>query len=120
LFATASRPLAHVEIDAHLNGSFCLVDRRNGGDMTRYVGEYIEIVPPRRLVFTLSAAKYAYVNTRVAVEIAALTKGCKLTLIHENVPRPHADHAEARWVGLLYGLGATLDSASTLFHDHQE
>lgn len=120
LFATASRPLAHVEIDAHLNGSFCFVDRRNGGDMTRYVGEYIEIVPPRRLVFTLSAGKYAYVNTRVAVEIAALTKGCKLTLIHENVPRDHAEHAEGRWVGVLYGLGATLDSASTLFHDPQE
>ncbi len=120
LFATASRPLAHVKIDAHLKGSFCFVDRRNGGDMTRYVGEYIEIVPPRRLVFTLSAAKYAYVNTRVAVEIAALTKGCKLTLIHGDVPREHAEHAEGRWAGVLYGLGATLDSASTPFHDHQE
>ena len=120
LFATASRPLARVEIDAHVIGSFCFVDRRDGDDLTEYVGEYIEIVPPRRLVFTLSAAKYAYVNTRVAVEIAALTRGCKLTLIHENVPRPHADHAEARWVGLLYGLGATLDSASTPFHDPQE
>jgi len=120
LFATASRPLAHVEIDARVNGSFCFVDRRTGGDMTEYVGEYIEIVPPRRLVFTLSAAKYAYLTTRVAVEIAALTKGCKLTLIHEDVPRDHAEHAEGRWVGLLYGLGATLDSASTLFHDHQE
>jgi uncharacterized protein YndB with AHSA1/START domain len=118
LFATASRPLARVEIDAHVNGSFCFVDRRNGGDLTEYVGEYIEIVPPRRLVFTLSAAKYAY--TRVAVEIAALTKGCKLTLIHEDVPREHAEDAVGRWVGVLYGLGATLDSASTLFHDHQE
>jgi len=103
-----------------VNGSFCFVDRRNGGDVTRYVGEYIEIVPPRRLVFTLSAGKYAYVNTRVAVEIAALTKGCKLTLIHENMPRDHAEHMEGRWAGVLYGLGATLDSASTYFHDHQE
>jgi len=41
-------------------------------------------------------------------------------LIHEDVPRDHAEHAEGRWVGLLYGLGATLDSAPTLFHDHQE
>ena len=120
LFATASRPLARVEIDAHVNGSFCLVDRRDGGNMTEYIGEYIEIVPPRRLVFTLSAAKYAYVNTRVAVEIAALMKGCKLTLMHEDVPREHAEHMEGRWVGVLYGLGATLDSASTLFHDDQE
>jgi uncharacterized protein YndB with AHSA1/START domain len=120
LFATASRPLAHVEIDAQVNGSFCFVDGRDGDDITEYGGEYIEIVPPRRLVFTLSAAKYAYGNTRVAVEIAPLTKGCKLTLIHENVPREHAEHMEGRWAGVLYGLGATLDSVSTLFHDDQE
>ena len=88
--------------------------------MTEYIGEYIEIVPPRRLVFTLSAAKYLYVNTRVTVEIVSLPKGCKLTLIHENVPCDYADHVRGRWAGVLYGLGATLDSASTLFHDDQE
>ena len=120
LFATASRPLEHVAIDAHVNGSFRFVDRGNGGDTTDYIGEYIEIVSPRRLVFTLSAAKYACVNTRVAVDIAPLATGCKLTLIHENVPRDHAVHAEERWHGVLYGLGATLDSPSTLFHDGQE
>src|SRR6266542_2804747 len=79
LFATASRPLDHVEIDGQVNGSFCFVDRRNGGDMTEYTGEYVEIVP-----------------------------------------REHAKHMEGRWVGVLYGLGATLDSTSTLFHDYQE
>ena len=120
LFATASRPLEHVAIDAHVNGSFRFVDRGNGGDTTEYIGEYIEIVPARRLVFTLSATKYAYVNTRVAIEIAPLAKGCKLTLIHENVPRDQAVDAEGRWHGILYGLGATLESASTLFHDGQE
>jgi len=113
LFATASRPLAHVAIDARVNGSLRFVDGRNEADMTEYSGEYIEIVPPRRLVFTLSAAKYAYVDTRVAVEIAPLTKGCRLTLIHENVPRDRAEHAEGRWAGVLYGLAATLDSATT-------
>jgi len=120
LFATASRPLAHAAIDAHVNGSFRFVDRGTGGDTTEYIGEYIEIVPARRLVFTLSATKYAYVNTRVAVEIAPLAKGCKLTLIHENVPRDQAVDAEGRWHGVLYGLGAMLDSPSTLFHYGQE
>src|SRR3989442_3779352 len=119
-FATALRPLEHVAIDARVNGSFRFVDRGNGGDTTDYIGEYIEIVSPRRLVFTLSAAKYAYVNTRVAVDIAPLATGCKLTLIHENVPRDHAVYAKERWHGILYGLGATLESASTLFHDGQE
>ena len=120
LFATASRPLEYVAIDAHVKGSFRLVDRENRGDTAAYSGEYIEIAPPRRLVFTLSAARYAYVNTRVAVEIAPLAKGCKLTLLHENVPCDHAAQAEGRWRGILYGLGATLDSASTMLHDDQE
>src|SRR5256885_5071129 len=56
LFATASRPLEHVAIDARVNGSFRFVDRGSGGNTTEYTGEYIEIGPARRLVFTLSAA----------------------------------------------------------------
>ena len=65
LFATASHPLAHVEIDARVKGSFCFVDRQDAVDGTRYTGEYLEITPPQRLVFTLSVAKF--VETRVTV-----------------------------------------------------
>jgi uncharacterized protein YndB with AHSA1/START domain len=118
LFATASHPLARVEIDAKVKGSFCFVDRQEAADITRYTGEYLEITPPQRLVFTLSVAKH--VETRVTVEIAPLAKGCRLTVLHENVPREHADHMLGRWTGILFGLGATLESASTLFNDDQE
>jgi len=118
LFATALRPLAQVEIDAKVGGSFCFMDRQEAADITRYTGEYLEIAPPRRLVFTLSMAKD--VETRVTVEIAPLAKGCRLTVLHENVPRDHADHMNGRWTGILFGLGATLESASTLFNDDQE
>ncbi|HEX8011353.1 MAG TPA: SRPBCC domain-containing protein [Casimicrobiaceae bacterium] len=116
LFATASRPLAHVEIDAQVAGSFCLVDRRDPAERTRYTGEYIEIVRPRRLVFTLSTTRHPQVNTRVTVEVAPLPKGCKLTVFHENVPCEDAEHMEGRWTGTLYGLGATLDSIATYHH----
>lgn len=118
LFATASRPLAHVEIDAKVGGSFCFVDRQEAAAVTRYTGEYLEIEPPRRLVFRLCLAKH--VETRVTVEIAPLAKGCRLTVLHENVPHEHADHMHERWTGILFGLGATLESASTLFNDDQE
>jgi uncharacterized protein YndB with AHSA1/START domain len=109
LFATASRQMARVEIDPRVEGSFCFVDRR-AGEIIAHTGEYIEIVPHRRLVFTLSLENYPHVVTRVAVEIAPLRKGCELTLIHENVPPACADHTEARWTGILYGLGVTLGS----------
>jgi uncharacterized protein YndB with AHSA1/START domain len=119
LFATASHPMADVEIDARVEGSFRFVDQRNG-EINEYTGEYIEIVPHRRLVFTLSMEQRPRVITRVRVEIAPLKKGCELTLIHENVPQDHADHIEGRWTGILYGLGVTLDPASEAFYRDQE
>jgi uncharacterized protein YndB with AHSA1/START domain len=119
LFATASRPLAHIAIDARVEGAFCFVERQDG-DIATYTGEYIEIVPHRRLVFTLSTEKYPHVDTRVRVEIAPLAKGCALTLTHENVPRNHAERMEGRWTGILYGLGVTLDVPSAESHHHQE
>jgi uncharacterized protein YndB with AHSA1/START domain len=119
LFATASRPMAHVEIDARVEGSFRFVDRRDG-EITEYTGEYIEIVPHRRLVFTLSMEEHPPAITRVMVEIEPLKKGCELKLTHENVPQDRASHIEGRWTGILYGLGVTLDSAFTAFHHDQE
>src|SRR5438552_3229800 len=73
LFATASHPLAYIEIDARVKGSFCFVDPQDAVDGTRYTGEYLEITPPQRLVFTLCVAKF--VDTRVTVVIAPLAKG---------------------------------------------
>jgi uncharacterized protein YndB with AHSA1/START domain len=119
LFATASRPMAHVEIDARAGGAFCFVDRRDD-ETARYTGEYVEIVPHHRLVFKLSLENRPHVVTRVTVEIALLKKGCELTVTHENVPRSHAEPMEGRWTGILYGLGVTLDSAVPAVPHDQE
>lgn len=111
LFATASQPLAHVEIDARVGGSFCFVDRLDS-DFAEYTGDYLEIIPHRRLVFTLASENHPRGDTRVMVEIASCTNGCELTLIHENVPPNCAERMEGRWTGILYGLGVTLDEPS--------
>jgi len=111
LFATASRPMTHVEIDARVEGAFCFAEQRDG-ELIEYTGEYVEIVPHRRLAFALSMEDHWYVTTRVMVEIAPLKTGSELTLVHEDVPSHYADHTEARWTGILYGLGVTLDSLS--------
>jgi uncharacterized protein YndB with AHSA1/START domain len=120
LFATASQPIAHVEIDGRVGGSFCFVEQLQAGRMIKYRGQYIEIVPDRRLVFTLSMEPHPDVVTRVVVLIAPLAKGCMLKLTHENVPREHASYVEGRWTGILYGLGVTLDSVSAVFRLEQE
>jgi uncharacterized protein YndB with AHSA1/START domain len=111
LFAIALRPMTHVEIDARVGGSFRFAERRDG-EIIEHTGEYVDIVPHRRLVFTLSMEDHWYVTTRVTVEIAPLKAGCELTLVHEDVPRHYADYTEGRWTGILYGLDVTLDSHS--------
>jgi uncharacterized protein YndB with AHSA1/START domain len=119
LFATASRPMTRVAIDARVGGSFCFGERRDGEDI-EHTGEYIEIVPPRRLVFTLSLENHPHVITRVIVEIVPLKTGCELILTHEDVPPDYASHTEARWTGILYGLGETLNLRSGREHSFSD
>jgi len=107
LFATASRPVTHVAIDARVGGAFCLVERENGR-LIEHTGEYLDIASPHRLAFTLSLENHPRVITRVTVQISAVKRGCDLTVRHENLPQECARTAEARWTGMLYGLGVTL------------
>jgi uncharacterized protein YndB with AHSA1/START domain len=104
LFATAWRPMSHVEIDARRGGSFRFADRRGAG----CAGQYLEIARPRRLVFTLAEGERPTGVTRVSVEIVPLAAGCELILTHEKVPPEHASRIEGRWTGMLYGLGTRL------------
>lgn len=109
LFATALEPMMDVEIDPRVGGSFRLAERRDNG-RAEHAGRYVEIVPHRRLVFTLAMADRPRVVTRVTAEISPLKTGCELALTHENVPPDRAGETEARWTGVLYGLDATLSS----------
>jgi uncharacterized protein YndB with AHSA1/START domain len=109
LFATATRRIAHVEIDARVAGGFRFVERSETGDV-EYQGEYVEIVPYRRLAFSLALYDRRRVATRVIVDIERRATGSNLVLTHENVPLDLAYGMEARWTGMLYGLGVTLDS----------
>jgi uncharacterized protein YndB with AHSA1/START domain len=109
LFATASRPMARVNIDARAGGTFRFEDRQDG-EVIEYTGKYREIVPCRRLVFTLSVHRQSADATRVIVDFVPSEGGCEITLTQERVSLDCASPTEARWTGILYGLGATLEA----------
>ena len=109
LFATAARPIAHVEIDARAGGAFRFVERRAKG-AAEYRGKYVEIVPHRRVAFSLELVDRTHAHTSVVVEIERRSSGSRLVLTHDDVPHDLAYGIEARWTGMLYGLGVTLDS----------
>ncbi len=106
LFATATRPLARAKIDACVGGCFTLVD--DDEDPHAYAGRYVEIDRDRRLAFTLTLPQRCDVVTFVAVDIARQSRGCRLSLRHENVPSDIAQQVKARWTGVLYGLDETV------------
>jgi uncharacterized protein YndB with AHSA1/START domain len=116
LFATASRPMANVAIDARSGGTFCLVERR-AGTRIEHRGRYVEIVHAQRLVFTLHSPDCAPKEvllggatdaTRVSVTFTPRDTGCKLRLMHDGLSANGVARMEARWTGMLYGLGVVL------------
>lgn len=107
LFATASRPITRVTIDARVGGAFCFVDR-NDGEHIEHTGVYSEITRPWCLAFTFSAGNHQQMITRVVAQIVPLRKGCEIVVTHEDVPGEFADRIESRWTGMLYGLAMTL------------
>jgi uncharacterized protein YndB with AHSA1/START domain len=109
LFATASHPVADVDLDARPGGSFRFVDR-HGDTTVEYCGEYLMVDPPRRLTFALSLPGQSPAITHVMVEVDRTPNGCTLDLVHEHVPKDKAREIEGRWCGMLYGLAELLDS----------
>ena len=95
-----------VEIDARAGGWFYIAGRRNG-ERVEYVGEYLEVVRPHRLVFALLAEKYSLNFERVTVVFHPRGIGCELSLTHETKPK-FTQQARCDWAKVLERLAAML------------
>jgi uncharacterized protein YndB with AHSA1/START domain len=109
LFVTGREQSKCVEIDARPGGWFYIVERQDREDVD-HVGEYLEVVPPRRLVFTLLEEEYSLQFERVIVQLVPFGSGCELDLAHET--RPELSNAvRRRWIEMLDRLAAiTIES----------
>lgn len=70
--------------DPKVGGGWEIVDHREGKDY-RAVGEYLEIDPPKRLVFTFKMPQFSELEDTITVEIKEISAGCEMTftqLIH--------------------------------------
>ena len=77
------------------------------GDGTIFVafGEYLEIDPPRRLVFTWNSALPAVRNSVVTIELKPVGTMTELTLTHELLPDTDEGRAHGiGWEGSLVNL----------------
>lgn len=76
------------EIDARVGGRFRVV-RQCNGEHVEYLGEYLEIDRPHRLVYSLFVEKHGQRDDRVIVEFAPVEEQSLLVLTHEfSLPNP--------------------------------
>jgi uncharacterized protein YndB with AHSA1/START domain len=106
LFATPTGEMVCCQIDARVSGWFYIVERRNGENV-EHIGEYLELVRPRRLVFTLLAEKYSLDFDRVTVDVHPIGTGCELRLTHETMPQ-FAKEVSRDWIEAFDGLSTML------------
>lgn len=108
LFATPTGTMQRVELDARPGGKFHITERRDGEDVD-HIGEYLEVDPPRQLVFTFGVPKYSAEMTRVTVEIKPSGSASELTLTHDDVLAEWAERTREGWTMILGGLEKTLN-----------
>jgi uncharacterized protein YndB with AHSA1/START domain len=107
LFATPTGEMVRAEVDARVGGAFLFTDRRDGVDVD-HVGEYLEIDPPRRLVFSFTVPLFSNEPSEVSVDITPIGGGCELVLTHRGVLAEYRERTEGGWTGILEGLATSL------------
>ncbi len=96
-------PLA--ECDLRVGGRYRVLMRESDGVEHDVSGEYQEIVPDRKLVFTWAWRNTPEVVSLVTVEFKPEGKGTKLTLRHERLADAESrDSHQSGWSGALNKL----------------
>jgi uncharacterized protein YndB with AHSA1/START domain len=86
---------AEIEVDLRVGGSYRIGMRRLPGGSPVYVrGEFLEVRPPERLVYTWrwDGALAGLRETRVTVEFLDAGEATEVVLTHEHFPDPQAWH----------------------------
>ncbi|HEY4371629.1 MAG TPA: SRPBCC domain-containing protein [Burkholderiales bacterium] len=107
LFVTPGGQMVHSELDAHVGGNFNFTERRDGVEV-EHIGEFLEIEPGRRLVFTFGVPLYSSLMTTVALDFAAVPGGCEITLTHQGVLAEYRERTAEGWGKILAGLERAL------------
>jgi uncharacterized protein YndB with AHSA1/START domain len=96
---------ATIESDLRVGGRWVVDMREPDGKLHRQFGEYREVTPTSRLVFTWSCPDLGVTDSVVTVELVPHERGTALTLSHVLPPDPkiRAEH-EGGWNGCLGSL----------------
>jgi uncharacterized protein YndB with AHSA1/START domain len=99
------------QMDLRVGGAWRIMDKRGG---TQYValGEYLEIDPPRRLVFSFGMPQFSPEFDCVIVELAPDGDGCIMTMTQEGIAPEHKAPTEHGWNLMFNGLESLMEDAA--------
>lgn len=99
------------EIDLRKGGEYLIALRSPEGVAIKHFGEYVEITPPERLVFTwrlenqaCSGSKNQCAETLVSIDFMRVKTSTEIRLTHEHLPNKEA------YDGHEFGWSSTFDS----------
>lgn len=99
------------EIDLRKGGEYLITLRSPEGMTIKHFGEYVEVTPPERLVFTwrlenqaCSGSKNQCAETLVSIDFKRVGVSTEIRLTHEHLPTKEA------YDGHEFGWSSTFDS----------
>jgi len=98
---------AEAQSDPRVGGSFRVV-MMGEGLRIEHTGTYLELDPPRRLVFTWVSPYTGPEPSMVTVELHPHDDGTRLVLTHERLPAEVVDSHRGGWGSMLERLTLTL------------
>ncbi len=111
-FCPGTTTVPEATLDLRVGGCFRIVMRTRQGEEVEHTGEYREIRPARRLVFTWRSPHTGSEDTLVTVEFHPTARGTELVLTHERLPDAAAgEKHRSGWDSILAKLEEHLQGA---------
>jgi len=118
-FGPDDLPVVRAEMDARVGGAFRVHFRTLDGRDHEACGEFLEVVPPRRVVMSWrwvigGELEEGGRTSRIEIELRPIEDGTELTFTHAGLWSEASQKSHARgWTGALDKLVRHLESAAT-------
>jgi uncharacterized protein YndB with AHSA1/START domain len=107
------RPFDTVRTDATadpvVGGRYRIDMHQPDGGVVEHIGTYVEIEPPRRLVFTWASPATQHKDSLVTIEFIESDGATEIILTHEQLPDYMAQAHTGGWTSALEKLAARLE-----------
>ena len=110
--ATSGEETVRIDLKARVGKAFTLLVQR-GDELVSHSGEFLEVVPGRRLVFTWVVSVISKETTLVSVDlnpVPSIYGGTDLLLTHERILPTEMSRTAAKWNDILGSIAALVHS----------